>query len=201
MSHQAQRDFCQLVKRQYSAHFHGVKVLDVGSLDINGNNRYLFDKYSTYHGCDIVAGKNVDIVAPCWDLPDSMKDFSVVISTEMLEHDVYWFRSVETMGRLVAPGGLLILTWATPGRKIHNTPPGGYYWNLSIEQVVSALDQREWDFISTTMDEGHHDGYLVARKRREADHPVVEMIEQMLDDPSVPFTEEGHDPYREIGMP
>jgi hypothetical protein len=38
-------------------------VLDVGSLDINGNNRYLFDNCE-YTGLDIGEGPNVDIVMP-----------------------------------------------------------------------------------------------------------------------------------------
>lgn len=43
MAHQAQIDFCTKIKNKIPQFFSNLKVLDVGSLDINGNNRYLFD--------------------------------------------------------------------------------------------------------------------------------------------------------------
>ncbi len=61
MSHKAQVKFCKEVRRRYPDHFNNVVVIDVGSLDINGNNRRFFSKFF-YKGIDIVEGKNVDVV-------------------------------------------------------------------------------------------------------------------------------------------
>lgn len=152
------------MKRRFPAHFVNTTVLDVGSQDINGNNRHLFEN-CTYLGCDVVAGKNVDHVGPCWTLPEHVGPFMTVISTEMLEHDPTWERSVATMERLVAPGGLLLITCAAPGRKIHNTEPGGYYRNLSPKQVLSALDLSKWQKHSAVYNEAHHDVHLWAIKK------------------------------------
>jgi hypothetical protein len=52
MAHQEQKDFCLSVKEFMPDFFKGVSVLDIGSLDINGNNRYLFENYD-YTGIDI----------------------------------------------------------------------------------------------------------------------------------------------------
>ena len=55
MAHQEQINFCKSVKEFMPDFFKGVSVLDIGSLDINGNNRYLFDNYD-YTGIDIGEG-------------------------------------------------------------------------------------------------------------------------------------------------
>ena len=164
MSHKAQRDFCEQVKKALPAYFKDATVLDVGSQDVNGNNRHLFET-SAYLGCDIVAGKNVDHVGPCWTVPKILGKFSVVISTEMLEHDKDWQRSIKAMEERVAPGGLLLITCATTGRGIHNTEPGGYYGNLTKDQVLSALDQSKWEKITTAINNPHHDLYLWAIRK------------------------------------
>jgi hypothetical protein len=164
MSHKAQRDFCEQVKKHLPHYFKNATVLDVGSQDINGNNRWLFED-SAYLGCDVVEGRNVDFVGPCWALPRIASPFSVVISTEMLEHDPTWERSIKAMEERVAPGGLLLITCATTGRKIHNTEPGGYYGNLTLEQVVGALDKSKWEKIQATIEKTHHDVHLWAIKK------------------------------------
>lgn len=164
MSHLAQRVFCESVKKAFPRYFKDATVLDVGSQDINGNNRWLFED-SAYLGCDVVAGKNVDHVGPCWSVPKIAGPFSVVISTEMLEHDPTWRQSVAAMEERVAPGGLLLITCAGPGRKIHNTEPGGYYKNLAPNEVRSALDLRKWEKLETFINTQHHDTYLWGIKK------------------------------------
>lgn len=167
MSHKAQREFCVAVKKLFPDHFHSALVLDVGSLDVNGNNRHLFTD-SVYFGCDVVAGANVDHVGPCWTVPKTMGQFSVVISTEMLEHDETWRQSIAAMEARVAPGGLLLVTCAAPGRAVHHTKPGGYYGNLTPSQVVSALDLGKWLRHSAIFNREHFDTYLWAIKKLPA---------------------------------
>jgi cyclopropane fatty-acyl-phospholipid synthase-like methyltransferase len=136
-------------------HFWKKNVIDAGSLDINGNNKYLFCKCN-YAGVDIVAGKNVDFVgyahsvipniAKEWDRKKGVVD--VIISTEMLEHDQNWADSLTAMYESLNEGGLLLITCAGNGRKEHgtlnNTPsdsPGttSYYKNISNEMFASVL--------------------------------------------------------------
>jgi hypothetical protein len=165
MSHKQQRHFCESVRENFPQFFKHVSVLDVGSQDINGNNRYLFED-SAYFGCDVVAGKNVDHIGPCWTVPKSLGVFHVVISTEMLEHDETWSKSVGAMEDRVAPGGLLLITCAGPGRKIHHTPPGGYYKNLTPKDIVSVLDLSKWEQHEATFSSVHCDTFLWAIKKQ-----------------------------------
>ena len=60
MAHHAQRLFFTRVKHRFPERFDGCSVLDIGSLDINGNNRYLFNG-GTYIGIDVGQGRNVDV--------------------------------------------------------------------------------------------------------------------------------------------
>lgn len=52
MAHQEQSDFCRRLVFRWPHLFDSKKVLDCGSLDINGNNRYLF-RGGSYIGIDI----------------------------------------------------------------------------------------------------------------------------------------------------
>lgn len=145
--HKEVKLFCQSVKLLYPMHFSGVDVLDCGSLDINGNNRYLFDK-SNYLGIDIVRGNNVDIVTRVHEFKPSNK-FDCIISTEMLEHDEYFAASLNAMFKLLKPGGLLLITAAGHGRKEHGTHnftpqdsplTQSYYRNIDVTMLLQGLE-------------------------------------------------------------
>lgn len=85
------------------------KVLDVGSLDVNGTYRGLFSEWKTYVGLDLEAGPGVDVVAP--SLPWSLNacPFDAVISGQCLEHCERPWLLVAEMARHVRPGGRLIV--------------------------------------------------------------------------------------------
>ena len=155
MAHIAQREFCQSVQRRFPTWFAHGSVLDCGSLDLNGNNRYLFTG-GTYLGLDVAHGKNVDIVSPIhkFNARDGMFDF--IVSTECFEHDMYWKESFANMYRMLRDGGMLMFTCAAPGRPEHGTlrsePESApllaacgeewanYYRNLSDEDYRGAFD-------------------------------------------------------------
>jgi len=145
--HREVKHFCQSVKQQHPIYFTGVDVLDCGSLDINGNNRTLFDK-SSYFGIDIVEGKNVDLITRVHRF-NSSKQFDCVISTEMLEHDKYFGESLKAMYHLTKPGGLMLITAAGQGREEHGTyhhhPKDSpltqdYYCNIDVAMFLLGLD-------------------------------------------------------------
>lgn len=119
MAHVQQVEFCTRVKDMFPELFKHVDVLDVGSLDINGNNRYLFEDF-TYTGVDIGPGKNVDIVSLGHEFkPD--KQYDVVISTECFEHDKYWWQTINNCIELTKSGGLFLFTCAGKDRPEHGT--------------------------------------------------------------------------------
>lgn len=147
MSHKEQRQFCRFVRSRLPKFFKKVNVIDVGSLDINGHNRYLFSR-SHYTGIDIVEGKNVDHVGKAKDLLPGMNEPDIIVSTEMLEHDRTWRESLLVMYNRLKQGGLLLITCAGDGRAEHGTTefhawtsPGtnDYYKNISNEMFGSVL--------------------------------------------------------------
>ena len=86
MAHVEQNEFIQSVKNHYPQYFNGVKVLEVGSLDLNGTVRGSFTNCD-YTGLDVGPGPGVDIVCSghVYDAPDNT--FDTVISCESFEHN------------------------------------------------------------------------------------------------------------------
>lgn len=74
------KDFALFVKQILGDYFINKRVLDVGSEDINGNNRFLF-KNCEYDGNDVIQAHNVTIVSKTKDLPFTDNTFDTIIST------------------------------------------------------------------------------------------------------------------------
>lgn len=156
MAHPQQQAFCESVKARFPQYFSGSMVLDIGALDINGNNQVLFDPDTLYLGLDIAEGRNVDIICPGHELGLPAATFDMVISTECLEHDRHWVATLNNAIRLLRPGGMLLMTCATTGRPEHGTrrtTPGDapllaevddewadYYRNLDEQDVRAEID-------------------------------------------------------------
>ena len=148
MAHREQKEWCELVKYAHDEFFVGTSVLDIGSLDINGNNRYLFEQCN-YTGIDIGDGPNVDVVCS-GHLFKSDDLFDVVISTECFEHDEHWELTLKNViNNLLKDGGLFLFSCAAPGRPEHGTKrtspkdspfTNDYYRNLSEADIRSVLD-------------------------------------------------------------
>lgn len=161
MAHEAQIAFLLQVKAAMPDKFKNCRVLDIGSLDLNGNNRYLFENYK-YLGVDIGYGENVDLVCRGHEVQDA-HGFDVVISTECFEHDEFWADTIKNMIKLTKPSGLVLFSCATTGRPEHGTTrtsptdspfTNNYYKNLSISDMDSEINFSEhfkqYKFISQT---------------------------------------------------
>lgn len=149
MAHPEQREFCTKVRAKFPKIFGSqtAKILDCGSLDINGNNRYLFAS-KDYTGIDLGPGRNVDVVSRIHEFSAPDESFDIVISTECLEHDQFYEASLKNMLRVLKPGGVLVVTCATTGRREHGTARTSkqdspftldYYKNLEPDDVRSAI--------------------------------------------------------------
>ena len=82
------------------------KTLDIGSLDVNGNLRELFEDYI---GLDMREGKNVDIVANGHELPFKDNEFDCVTCVETFEHDDDPFQTMSEIHRVLQEGGKAII--------------------------------------------------------------------------------------------
>lgn len=133
--------------------FNKVKILDIGSADINGTNRPWFTD-SEYIGLDIAPFKGVDVVSIAheYDAPDG--SFDVVCSTSELEHDIHWKKTLQKMVDLIKSGGFMWFeaphVWSEHGTSTANPMDSltvkmekewaCYYKNMDIDDINSVLD-------------------------------------------------------------
>lgn len=188
MAHPQQAEFCQKVKKLLPEYFKDKKVLDVGSLDVNGNNRYLFENCE-YTGLDISEGKNVDVVclAHKFDAPDCY--FDTIISTECFEHDPYFALSLQNIVRLLKSDGLFLFTCATEGRKEHGTSKNeiwaspltavtegfkDYYKNLTEEDIRTAIDiDKHFSKFEFEVNEESKDLYFYGVRKSDINNKII----------------------------
>jgi SAM-dependent methyltransferase len=126
MAHLEHHANCRRVKARFPNFFKGVRVLDAGSLDVNGNNRYLFEN-CFYTGIDVGEGKNVDQVSLIheYHAPDGY--FDTIISTNCFEHDMYFELSIKNIARMLRKGGLFVVGCATDKTNEHGTVQSDTY--------------------------------------------------------------------------
>jgi len=99
----------------------GDTVLDVGSYDVNGTTRPIFEDMGvSYTGLDIEDGRNVDVViAPGDPLPFGNNRFDTVVSTSCLEHDpAFWI----TFAEMVRVSAGLVYVCVPSIQKYHAYP-------------------------------------------------------------------------------
>jgi SAM-dependent methyltransferase len=177
MSHSQQRRFLATVAEFFPEFFVGSRVLEIGSLDVNGSARSFFTNCD-YTGLDVAPGIGVDVVCGGHEYDAADGTFDIVLSMETMEHNPYWVDTVRNMLRLCRTGGTVLVSCASLGRPEHGTTrsdPGSspltvglgwdHYRNLSEAElrrtVVSARHQvlvRYWTNWQT------HDLYMAAVK-------------------------------------
>ena len=147
----------------------GKSVLEIGSLNVNGGARDLCAGALGYLGIDKVAGLGVDDVADAREY-DLGRALDLVICTEVLEHDPEPAAILDCAARCLKPGGYLILTCASTGRKPHSAygaehpEPGEYYGNVSPEALRAMLDAVEWELIDLDYIANPGDVRCIARR-------------------------------------
>lgn len=151
--HQASKDFMDSVKLKYPEYFKEKYVLDVGSQDINGNNKYLFERCD-YIGLDLGPGNNVDIVQHVADFYPELygedPQFDTIISTNAFEHDARYQESIaHIIVSILKPKGLFAFSCASKGTPEHGTTQhyaghspftNDYYKNLTEYDLLKIID-------------------------------------------------------------
>jgi SAM-dependent methyltransferase len=148
MAHREQGEYIASVKERHPQFFNGGRVLEVGSLNINGTVRSFFNA-DEYIGLDVGEGHGVDVVMSGHEYKSRHK-FDCVISCECFEHNPFWKETFLNMVKLCRRGGLIIFTCATTGRPEHGTERTtpqdspltiaqgwSYYLNLTEEDFAS----------------------------------------------------------------
>lgn len=149
------------------------RVLEFGSLDINGSVRDLVEA-DLYHGIDLVAGKGVDEVADATSYR-SEEPYDLVICCEVLEHlkdKAGILHSAATClrkrGCCEKPGGELVITCATWGREPHSAVDGGalregeWYENVNPAMLKLGLTYQGFEPQEMKVDFDRGDFYVSA---------------------------------------
>src|SRR3990167_7013253 len=125
------------LKNKFPQYFIGIKVLDIGSADINGTNKSWFDNCE-YIGLDIAPYANVDIVSIAheYDAPD--ESFDVVCSTSEFEHDMYWDKTMQKMVNLLKPGRFM---WFSAG---YRRPEHGTKYRNPDDSLTVKYSDQQW---------------------------------------------------------
>lgn len=117
------------------------RMLEVGSLDVNGSVRSVLGQaVSSYFGVDIRPGPGVDEVLDVAQLSERFGEraFDVVASTEMLEHCFDWQGALFQMLGVLRPDGLFLLTTRSPGFPLHDHPAD--YWRFEKQELERLLE-------------------------------------------------------------
>lgn len=155
MCHSEQLVFFENLSKKFPDYFFDKKVLEVGSLDINGSIRRFFTSCD-YIGVDIGEGPGVDVVCEGQNLKYEDNCFEVAVSSECFEHNPYWLETFLNMIRMTKSNGLVAFSCATDGRPEHGTSknkPGhspltvsrgeeykDYYKNLNKKDFMRVID-------------------------------------------------------------
>ena len=153
--HEQAKNFTVHIKKSFPDFFTNKRVLDVGSGDINGNNRFLFEN-CTYDGNDVYSAPNVTVVSKTTALTFEDETFDTICSTECFEHDPEYKESFQKIVKMLKPGGLFFFTCASTGRAEHGTrrttPKDSYgtignvngwtdyYKNLTFQDVDQSVN-------------------------------------------------------------
>lgn len=178
MSHQQQLQYCVSLRNTMPDYFINKKVLEIGSLDINGSVRPFFHECE-YTGVDLGPGVGVDVIAEGqnYDAPD--ESFDTVLSTECFEHNPHWKETFSNMIRMCKKKGLVFFTCATDGRGEHGTSrtdPGSspltigkgweYYQNLNEKHFTDSFNlNKKFIFHSFSRDLHSCDLYFFGIKK------------------------------------
>lgn len=189
MAHKEQKEFIEMIRNEFPDFFSGKRVLEIGSLDINGSVRKLFENCE-YIGVDVAAGPGVDVVCQGQNYSGPDNSFDVAISCEVMEHNPFWAETVKNMIRLCKPGGLVVMTCATLGRREHGTERTStvdspltvglgwsYYRNLTASDFLGkdATEGLQHIFVNNWAE---YDLYMVGVKG-EADSRTLAVFDQI----------------------
>lgn len=139
------------------------RVVELGSRDVNGSAREAWPS-ARWTGVDLAGGPRVDVVADaagpellsllaewsgmalarCGLDAHLAPGFDLVVCCEVLEHAADAAGIVRNAGRIVRPGGALLVTCAGPGRAPHSAIDGGPLQDGEHYCNVDWVELRDW---------------------------------------------------------
>lgn len=110
------RDFFQCYAPHIERGDEPVKVIEIGSQDVNGSLRSVCPEGFAYTGVDFVEGRGVDVVLQDpYALPFADASADIVLASSVFEHsEMFWLLFLEVM-RIIKPAGLFYLNVPSNG--------------------------------------------------------------------------------------
>jgi len=175
----------QYFKDTYLNPSQDLKILDIGSFDKTGDYNYgliLNEKKWTYHGLDLRAGNNIDIVVENPYHWDEIEDetYDLVVSGQAFEHIEFFWLTLEDFKRILKPGGLFFLIVPSTG-PVHKNPYDCYRFNEDAMKAMAKYINFNVIECGTNFDEVSdpwYDTFLVSRKPEGGS---VEDLENKMD--------------------
>lgn len=139
------------VARQLAALPPATSVLEIGAYNVNGSARVLLPAGATVYGIDVRDGPGVDAVIDASKF-DGEQQYDLVLCTETLEHAEAPEAIIASAWRALKPGGVLLLTAASPERAPHScdgaprVPKDEHYGGIDPRELGRWLDG--WDLVA-----------------------------------------------------
>lgn len=113
----------ELFFKTYCKDSPSIKVVDIGSQDVNGSLRSVAPANCEYVGVDFQEGNGVDVVIDDpYALPLADDSADVVVCSSCFEHSEFFWLTFLEIQRILKPGGLLYL----------NVPSNGSYHTYPV---------------------------------------------------------------------
>jgi SAM-dependent methyltransferase len=188
--HQSSLDKMRLFKENYLRPFEGksLRILDIGSYDVNGNYKNILNDPSwQYTGADVAVGPNVDLVLENpykWrNIPSD--SFDVIVSGQAFEHVEWFWITILEMRRVLKPGGLCCILAPAAGYE-HKFPvdcwrfyPDGFTALAKFADMEVLHVSTQWE--SLNYEDGSDqwkDSMLVCQKHEKM--PLVSQLRQTV---------------------
>ena len=120
----------------------GTRVVEIGSLDVNGSLRSVTPAQFEYTGVDFAAGKGVDVLlTDPYQIPLPNECADIVLSSSCFEHsEMFWISFLEVM-RILKPRGLFYLNAPSNGN-VHRYPVDCWRFYPDSGRALVAWAQR-----------------------------------------------------------
>lgn len=118
------------------------KIVDLGSLNVNGSLRECAPAEAIYVGLDIEPGKGVDIVmAGDSRLPLADDSTDMAVSSSVLEHDQFFWNTFLELVRITRPGGYIYVNAPSNG-SYHRYPVDNWRFYADAARALEAWAAR-----------------------------------------------------------
>ncbi len=152
----------------------GLRILDVGSMDVRGSLRSAAPEGAHYVGVDLAPGKGVDVVLADPDhFPFEDRSFDAIVSTSCFEHAEFFWLTVLECARVLAHGGYLYLNAPSNGM-YHPAPTDNWRFYPDAGRAMTRWSTRNGlpmelveSFILNQIDDYWNDFVGVLRRRIE----------------------------------